>query len=150
MKSGRQYVFNLDHWMDLTGASLCAEGFLQNFTITAYATWKDHCISYPVSFQLLPIWRNLRPSSSRTSLFSWCFMSFIFHRLKKSSNPFIFGSDPTKKSYLAALHAPPVLCSATPLRQRRCRRALAMRGLKCTNSTVVSLDFWDQVTVQVF
>ena len=50
--------------------SNCAEGFLQNFTITAYATWKDHCISYPVSYQLLPIWRNLGPSSSRTSLFS--------------------------------------------------------------------------------
>lgn len=31
-KSGRQYVFDQDYWMDLNGASLCAEGFLRNFT----------------------------------------------------------------------------------------------------------------------
>ena len=48
----------------------------------SYATWKDHRVSYPVRYQLLPIWRNLGPTSSKASLLSWCFMSFIFHRLK--------------------------------------------------------------------
>ena len=51
----------------------------------SYATWKDHRVSYPVRYQLLPIWRNLGPSSRKASLLSWCFMSFIFHRLKFST-----------------------------------------------------------------